>query len=298
MDRPARLLIAPEILRLNKERLEELSRRDPVNRPPKGFWSWQLTLRTLRTVLCWRAAQKEQPSPWPDQRALKIKSAPARELPVELQSVEGRRRLIEGLKAIGSPLARGCQFICYTGLRRRAAASLSRDHLIANGVLEFKSKTRMVRVPLSRQAAALIDPHSDAGLLHVGDKRLKQPLVKIFGERKSPRGKRARVTPHDLRRYFKSVGTELGIDPTIMNLLVGHTVKGVDKHYIAKLRLSVLRAAAQRIADEIDNPQETSGDDAAAVVAYASPPNPQDIGDYLFHRELPTLGCWRRRRSA
>jgi hypothetical protein len=212
MDQPARLLVATEILRLNKERLEELSKRDPINKPPKGFWSWQLTLRTLRTVLCWHAAQKEQPSPWPDQRALKIKSPPARELPVELQTVEGRRRLIEGLKAIDSPLARGCQFICYTGLRRRAAASLSRDHLIANGVLEFKSKTRVVRVPLSKQAAALIELQSDAGLLHVGDKRLKQPLVKIFGERNTPRGKRARVAPHDLRRYFKSVGTELGID--------------------------------------------------------------------------------------
>jgi hypothetical protein len=78
MDQPVRRLIAPEVLRLNKERLEELSRRDPVNKPPNGFWSWQLTLRTLRTVLCWRAAQKEQPSPWPDRRALKIKSAPGR----------------------------------------------------------------------------------------------------------------------------------------------------------------------------------------------------------------------------
>jgi integrase len=298
MDQPARLLIATEILRLNKERLEELSRRDPVNKPPKGFWSWQLILRTLRTVLCWRAAQKEQPSPWPDQRALKIKSAPARELPVELQSVEGRRRLIEGLKAIDSPLARGCQFICYTGLRRRAAASLSRDHLIANGVLEFKSKTRMVRVPLSRQAAALIDPQTDAGLLHVGDKRLKEPLVKIFGERLTSRGKRARVTPHDLRRYFKSVGTELGIDPTIMNLLVGHTVKGVDKHYIAKLRLTVLRAAAQRIADEIENPQDISGDEAQAVVAYASPPKPHNLDAYLFNRELPPINSLKPTRHA
>jgi hypothetical protein len=206
--------------------------------------------------------------------------------------------LIEGLKAIDSPLARGCQFICYTGLRRRAAASLSRDHLIANGVLEFKSKTRMVRVPLSRQAAALIDPQSDAGLLHVGDKRLKQPLIKIFGERNTPRGKRARVTPHDLRRYFKSVGTELGIDPTIMNLLVGHTIKGVDKHYIAKLRLSVLRAAAQRIADEIENPQEICGDEAQTVVAYASPPKSQDISAYLFNSELPTVDSLKSKRHA
>jgi hypothetical protein len=62
--------------------------------------------------------------------------------------------------------------------------------------------------------------------------------------------------PQNLRRYFKTVGTEPGIDPTIMNLLVGHSVKGVDAHYIAKIRLSVLRAAAQRIADEIDVPHD------------------------------------------
>jgi hypothetical protein len=42
--------------------------------------------------------------------------------------------------------------------------------------------------------------------------------------KKTSRGKKACVTPHDLRRYFKSVGTELGIDPMIMDLLVGHAI--------------------------------------------------------------------------
>jgi hypothetical protein len=83
-----------------------------------------------------------------------------------------------------------------------------------------------------------------------------------------------------------------------MNLLVGHTIKGVDKHYIAKLRLSVLRAAAQRIADEIENPQDIAGDDAQGVLAYASPPKPQDIGAYLFSRELPTLDSLKPTRHA
>lgn len=83
-----------------------------------------------------------------------------------------------------------------------------------------------------------------------------------------------------------------------MNLLVGHTVKGVDKHYIAKLRLSILRAAAQRIADEIEHPQEISGEEAQAVVAYASPPKLQNIGAYLFHRELPALDALQPTRHA
>jgi hypothetical protein len=82
-----------------------------------------------------------------------------------------------------------------------------------------------------------------------------------FGERETSRGKKACITPHDLRRYFKSVGTELGIDPTIMDLLVGHTIKGVNRSYIAKLRRSILLAATQKIADEIDNPQEPADEE-------------------------------------
>ena len=38
-------------------------------------------------------------------------------------------------------------------------------------------------------------------------------------------------------------------------------IKGVNKSYIAKLRRSVLLAVTQKIADEIDNPQEPVDDD-------------------------------------
>jgi hypothetical protein len=98
-------------------------------------------------------------------------------------------------------------------------------------------------------------------MLRVTEYRLRKPLIRIFGEREAASGKKACVTPHDLRRYYKSVGTELGIDPTIMNLLVGHTIKGVNKSYIAKLRRSILLAATQKIADEIDNPKEPMDDE-------------------------------------
>jgi hypothetical protein len=102
---------------------------------------------------------------------------------------------------------------------------------------------------------------SEGRMLQVTEWQLRKPLIRIFGERQTSRGSKSCVTPHDLRRYFKSVGTELGIDPTIMDLLVGHTIKGVNKSYIAKLRRSVLLAAAQRIADEIDNPQELADEE-------------------------------------
>jgi hypothetical protein len=265
MDQPAARLVTDEILRLNTEHLKTLTANDPDHQPPKGFWKWQGVLRILRAVLGWHSAQKRRPSPWPDRRALRIRTPPERELPVELQTTEGRRRLIEGLKAIDSKTARADRLLCYTGFRRLEGTALRRAHLISDGVLEFKSKTRKLRVPLSRQALALLDPKSADRLLHVGDTQLRKPLIRIFGERETTRGKQARVTPHDLRRLFKSVGTELGIDPIILNLLVGHALKGVDRHYLARLRISVLRAAAQRIADEIDNPRELAGEGDGAV---------------------------------
>jgi len=267
LDQPVARLVTAEILRLNTEHLKSLAERDPDHQPPRGFWAWQGKLRVLRTIVGWHSAQKERPSPWPDPRALRIRTPPARELPVELQSIEGRRRLIEGLKAIDSKTARADRLLCYTGFRRREGTSLKRLHLVADGVVEFKSKTRTLRVPLSRQALALLNPRAPDKLLDVGDSQLRKPLIRIFGERETPRGKRACVTPHDLRRLFKSVGAELAIDPIILNLLVGHTVKGVDKHYLAKLRLGVLQVAAQRIADEIDNPRELPEEDCAVEVA-------------------------------
>jgi hypothetical protein len=147
----------------------------------------------------------------------------------------------------------------------------------------------------------LIDTGSHGRLLHVGDDRLRKPLIRIFGVRETPRGKRARVTPHDLRRYFKSVGTELGIDPTIMDLLVGHTIKGIDKHYIAKLRLSVLRRAAQRIADEIENPQEPAGEEDVAVLSRSSAgaaAQLQSVHSYIDFDALPSLEALTPRRHA
>jgi hypothetical protein len=292
MDQPASLLASEEILRLNQSRLQALAEKDLLSKPPAGFWAWQGSLTVLRAVLGWHAAQKKRPNPWPDRRALTIRTPPARELPIELQSVEGRRRLIEGLKTIDSQTARADRFICYTGLRRREGTKLMPAHLIGNAVLEFRSKTRTLRIPLSRQASGLIDIAGNGRLLKVGENNLRKPLIRIFGERETSRGKRARVTPHDLRRLFKSIGAELGIDPTIMNLLVGHTVKGINAHYLAKLRLSVLRAAAQRIADEIDNPQDPAGLDDAAMLGTVNPSNDiqvQTIDSYLVPADMPSL---------
>ena len=261
MDQTVARLTRETILRLNRERQAELAEKDPEHRPPRGFYAWQGSLRALRTILNWQAAQDDRESPWPDRRALRTKAPTARDLPVELESIEGRRKLIEGMRAINTKTARAFMFIAYTGFRRREGTRLLRTDMLTENVLEFKSKTRSLRVPLSTQALALLDLESEGPMLRVTEYQLRKPLIRIFGERESTSGKKACVTPHDLRRYYKSVGTELGIDPTIMDLLVGHTIKGVNKSYIAKLRRSVLLAATQKIADEIDNPKDPSDEE-------------------------------------
>ena len=200
-----------------------MTKNDPSHKPPRGFYGWQGTLRSLRADLNWQAAQDNRASTWPDRLALRIKTPTARELPVELETIEGRRKLIEGLKAINTKAARACMFIAYTGFRRREGTALTRSDMLTDNVLEFRSKTRSLRVPLSKQALELLDTASEGRMLQVTEWQLRKPLIRIFGERQTSRGNKSCVTPHDLRRYVKSVGTELGIDPTIMDLLVGHT---------------------------------------------------------------------------
>ena len=56
------------------------------------------------------------------------------------------------------------------------------------------------------------------------------------------------VTNHDLRRTYKSIGTELGINTVLLDELLSHAREGVDAHYIHPSKAS-LRNASQKIAD-------------------------------------------------
>lgn len=58
------------------------------------------------------------------------------------------------------------------------------------------------------------------------------------------------VTNHDLRRTFKSLGTELGINQVLVDELLTHAREGVDAHYIHP-SMTRLREASQDIADHI-----------------------------------------------
>ena len=56
------------------------------------------------------------------------------------------------------------------------------------------------------------------------------------------------VTNHDLRRTYKSIGTELDIHPVLIDELLSHAREGVDAHYIHP-SMTRLREASQKIAD-------------------------------------------------
>src|SRR5690606_23607133 len=128
-----------------------------------------------------------------------------------------------------TPAAAANEFLAFTGFRRHEATVRTPADLMGARVLEFKSKTRVMRVPLSQQAAALIDRNSETTLLRASENQLRTPLNKIFGVRALANGRtKSRVTPHDLRRLLKTVATELKIDPVIRNILVGHSLRGVD----------------------------------------------------------------------
>ena len=56
------------------------------------------------------------------------------------------------------------------------------------------------------------------------------------------------VTNHDLRRTYKSIGTELDINSVLVDELLSHAREGVDAHYIHP-SMTRLRDASQKIAD-------------------------------------------------
>ena len=263
LDQGFERLTRQAILDLNSKHLAKLRAADPDHEPPYGYYSWQSALRAIRTVIRWRCSQKDIRCPWPDNRALPIVQLPRRKLPLELRSAAGRRKLIFGLRAMDTLRARACLFLCYTGFRRREGMRCTAANLAGARVLRFRSKTRELEVPLSRQAAQLIDPKSRTTLLKVSEYQLRKPLIKLFGERITSRGKRKSVvTPHDLRRLFKSCGTEANINHNVLNVLVGHALQGADESYISSLRMGVLGEAVQKIADELDNPSFMDGEDA------------------------------------
>ncbi|MEE8059032.1 MAG: tyrosine-type recombinase/integrase [Pseudomonadales bacterium] len=60
------------------------------------------------------------------------------------------------------------------------------------------------------------------------------------------------VTNHDLRRTYKTIGTELDINKVLVDELLSHAREGVDAHYIHP-SMTKLRESSQKIADYVVN---------------------------------------------
>ena len=59
-----------------------------------------------------------------------------------------------------------------------------------------------------------------------------------------------KVSPHDLRRTFLTVGEAIDVRPMVLAALVNHKLPGVQPRYI-QLRIEDLRKPAQQIADRL-----------------------------------------------
>ena len=169
-------------------------------------------------------------------------------------------------------------FLLLTGARRNEGAALTRDRVNLSDDpadcwwhLPDPKNRNPVWLPLSSQAVALLrsrvpgeeDEYSSEYVFpsrsrvgHVTDTRA--PL-----ERVSAAVGMERLSAHDLRRTFVSVGfAACGIDLFKLELLTGHKPQGVTaRHYLQTQRLQYLQPEVQRIGDWI----EEQGRQARAV---------------------------------
>ena len=83
-----------------------------------------------------------------------------------------------------------------------------------------------------------------AGRQHYRDTKTARSIVKEFSG--------IAVTNHDLRRTYKTIGSELDINHILVDELLCHVRSGVDAHYIHP-SMERLREASQKIASHILN---------------------------------------------
>lgn len=107
-----------------------------------------------------------------------------------------------------------------------------------NSVTQAIVRNRMKNLPGD---AAYLFP-GIAGREHYRDTKKARDIVKVISG--------VSLTNHDLRRTYKSIGTELGINFNLVDELLCHSREGVDAHYVHP-SMDALRAASQKVADYI-----------------------------------------------
>tara|TARA_R110002072_G_scaffold165846_1_gene319088 strand:+ start:60 stop:1250 length:1191 start_codon:yes stop_codon:yes gene_type:complete len=146
-------------------------------------------------------------------------------------------------------------FMLFSGVRRTGTMTVRMEGIDLNRLVFkiIKKGGDQVELPLNTVTAAIVRNRQNylprdseylfpgiAGRGYYRDTKSVREIVK------SQTG--ISVTNHDLRRTYKSIGTELDINSVLVDELLSHAREGVDAHYIHP-SMTKLREASQRIAD-------------------------------------------------
>ncbi len=146
-------------------------------------------------------------------------------------------------------------FMLFSGVRRTGAMTVRMEGIDLNRLVFniIKKGGDQVELPLNTVTEAIIRNRQkylpkDAEYLFpgIGGRGYYRDTKSVREIIKSQTG--IAVTNHDLRRTYKSIGTELDINSVLVDELLSHAREGVDAHYIHP-SMTKLRAASQKIAD-------------------------------------------------
>ncbi len=146
-------------------------------------------------------------------------------------------------------------FMLFSGVRRTGTMTVQMEGIDLDRLVFkiIKKGGDQVELPLNTVTAAIVRNRQyylpkDAEYLFpgIGGRGYYRDTKSVRDIVKSQTG--ISVTNHDLRRTYKSIGTELDINSVLVDELLSHAREGVDAHYIHP-SMTRLRDASQRIAD-------------------------------------------------
>ena len=153
-------------------------------------------------------------------------------------------------------------FMLFSGVRRTGTMTVRMEGVDLDRLVFkiIKKGGDQVELPLNTVTAAIVRNRQnylpkDSEYLFpgIGGRGYYRDTKSVRGIVKSQTG--ISVTNHDLRRTYKSIGTELDINSVLVDELLSHAREGVDAHYIHP-SMTKLREASQKIADYMVNQAE------------------------------------------
>jgi integrase len=183
-----------------------------------------------------------------------------------------RLRKSPELPVIGQTLADAVSFLLLTGARWSEMADLTWDNVnLEEGwwhIPDTKNRSK-VTFPLSHAAAAILAdrPRFNDFVFpgRSGEKRIKEPRGTML---KVSAAAGVHVTAHDLRRTFRAIAGECGIDLWKTKLLMGHKLSGdvTITHYTETEDLRYLELEINKVADWITRQGLIAGSDKVVVL--------------------------------